>query len=210
MAFVSFDTREREARFKLWNILIKNSLQKFINPDAKILEIGSGWGEFIDQIKAKEKFAVDIDESFRQYVDKDVVFSSQNVCSLNFKADTFDHIFLSNVLEHLETKRDVWKAVSELKRVLRPGGTLIIIQPNFKYCWKVYFDFSDHCTIWTDKSMKELLIQEGFQIVYSVDRFLPFSTKQHYPKHSFFVSLYFKMPLFWKIFGQQFLIVARK
>lgn len=210
MAFISFDVRQREARFKLWNILIKNFLQKFISPESRILEIGSGWGEFIDQIKAKEKFAVDIDESFRQYVDKDVVFSSQNVCSLNFKPDTFDHVFLSNVLEHLETKQSVSKAISELKRVLRPGGTLIIIQPNFKYCWKVYFDFSDHCTVWTDRSMKELLIQEGFQIDYSVDRFLPFSTKQHYPKHSFFLSLYLKMPLFWKIFGQQFLIVARK
>lgn len=209
MAFASFDISQREAKLRLWNSLIKNFLQRFINPKLNILEIGSGWGEFINQVSAKEKHAVDIDESFKQYADNNVIFSVQDVRDLGFRSGSFDQIFASNVFEHLEKKTDVKKAVRELRRILHLGGTLIILQPNYKFCSKIYFDFSDHYTVWTDRSMRELLIQEGFEIKYLIERFIPFSISQRYPTHTIFMYLYLKMPFLWKIFGQQFLIVAK-
>lgn len=209
MAFISFEKSERNTRLKVWKP-IAVFFQRFIGLESSILEIGSGWGEFINQISAENKYSVDIDVSFRQYLDKDINFSVQDVRSLAFKSAVFNHVFASNVFEHLENKPDVKDALREIKRVLKRSGSLIIMQPNFKYCSKEYFDFSDHYTAWTDRSMKELLLQEGFRILYSAERFLPFSTKQKYPKYAFLVSLYLGIPLLWKIFGQQFLIVARK
>ncbi|MCZ9838223.1 hypothetical protein OFR22_07485 [Brachyspira hyodysenteriae] len=82
--------------------------------------------------------------------------------------------------------------------------------PNIKYCYNEYWDFFDHHTPLSEKSVIEALEMNGFSIVKAVDRFLPFSTKSKLPKNTFLIWLYLKLPIFWKIFGKQFFIVAKK
>jgi len=41
-------------------------------------------------------------------------------------------------------------------------------------------------------------------------RFLPYTTRSPLPQHPSFVALYLAVPLAWRIFGKQFLVVARK
>lgn len=58
-------------------------------------------------------------------------FPEVNICSLPFENNTFDFIINDQVLEHVEG--NIFQAIEECKRVLKPGGILIIgttfIQP---------------------------------------------------------------------------------
>jgi ubiquinone biosynthesis O-methyltransferase len=50
-----------------------------------------------------------------------------DLTNLRFCDKTFDKVFASEVLEHVPDYR---KAVSEMARVLKPGGTLVVTTPN--------------------------------------------------------------------------------
>ncbi len=45
---------------------------------------------------------------------------------------SLDVVFTSNFLEHLPTKPHVEKTVAEIKRCLKPGGTMIALGPNVR------------------------------------------------------------------------------
>jgi SAM-dependent methyltransferase len=54
-----------------------------------------------------------------------VQFQLQDVNTLTFEDDTFDHVFVCFVLEHMS---DPVKTLLELKRVLKDGGTMTIVE----------------------------------------------------------------------------------
>src|SRR5262249_61487523 len=58
---------------------------------------------------------------------------------LPLKADSFDLVTSIDVLEHLEDDR---RAITELHRVLRPGGVLVVSVPAFQFLW------GDHDTLY--------------------------------------------------------------
>lgn len=53
-----------------------------------------------------------------------------DVRSLPFAAASFDVVFSGSTLDHFESAADIQTALSELRRVLRPGGTLILTLDN--------------------------------------------------------------------------------
>ncbi|SAL30455.1 methyltransferase type 11 [Caballeronia udeis] len=54
-----------------------------------------------------------------------VTFEQADIFSLPFEAESFDHVFVCFVLEHLEQPME---ALERLKRLLKPGGTITIIE----------------------------------------------------------------------------------
>ena len=56
---------------------------------------------------------------------RNVVFQQANVYSMTFAPDTFDHVFVCFVLEHLSRTRE---ALGHLRQVLKPGGTITVIE----------------------------------------------------------------------------------
>ena len=48
--------------------------------------------------------------------------------------------------------------------MLRPGGRLLVIQPNFRYAFREYFDDYTHRSMFTDVSLPNLLRAQGFEI----------------------------------------------
>lgn len=61
-----------------------------------------------------------------------VTFEQRNICDLGFGDETFDHGFICFVLEHLN---DPVAALTEIKRVLKPGGTLTCIEGDHGSCF---------------------------------------------------------------------------
>ena len=127
-----------------------------------------------------------------------------------FSDSSLNTVFASNVYEHFQTREEVLESFGEVYRVLRSGGRFLIMQPNFKYCSKNYFDFFDHRLAFTDRAMAEGLEMTGFRLIKVVDRFLPYSSKSRLPKAAWLVGLYLRFPLAWKLLGAQMLIVAEK
>jgi ubiquinone/menaquinone biosynthesis C-methylase UbiE len=214
MSHIQFSEREElDKRRRLWKVLVEESFQPMmaLGPEGRLLDVGSGWGEFVNAVECPHKLAIDFDVSFGRFAADGVGFSVQDMRFLAFPGAFFDVVFASNVLEHLRTRDDVLVALAEFRRVLKPGGRLIIMQPNFKYGYRNYYDFFDHYCAYTERSMVEALRLAKFSSFDRVvDRFLPLTTKSRFPQWDWLVRLYLRMPFVWRFFGGQLLIVARR
>jgi hypothetical protein len=85
-------------------------------------------------------------------------------------------VLASNILEHFEPGVAA-SVVDDVGRMLKPGGRFIIIQPNFRYAAKHYFDDYTHRSVFTDVSLPNLLRAHGFAIDRVDPRFLPYSMR---------------------------------
>jgi SAM-dependent methyltransferase len=197
-----------KARDKIWTV-IANYLQRYIPLNSRILDLGAGYCSFINNIKGSEKHALDLWEGINKYAAKDVTTHIRSCTNLqNLASEYFDVIFASNLLEHL-TAKEIDLTLSEIKRVLKPGGILILLQPNFRYAYRVYFDDYTHKTIFTDKGLCDLLVAKGFKINRVVPKFLPFSMKgTKLPPSPFMAYLYIRSPI--KPFAKQMLVIAER
>lgn len=173
-----------------------------------LLELGAGYCDFVNQVSCRKKYAVDHSEKLNQFADDDVIRVNQSVtCLKGIDEGTVDVVFSSNLFEHL-TREEFERCIGEVCRVLRPGGRLIIIQPNFKYCYQSYFDDFTHKLVFTHITLQDWLGFLGFEVERVTPRFLPFSMKSRLPVSGWLVWLFLRMPS--NPIGKQFLIVARK
>lgn len=201
---------EVEFRNKMWRVLCVGFFQKFIPKDAVVLEIAAGYCEFINNIFAKKKIALDLNPDIKNFAKQDVeIIHASSTDMGRIKDDSCDVVFTSNFFEHIP-KSDIIKTIKEAYRVLRTEGKFLILQPNIRFCHKDYWNFFDHVTPLDDKSLSEALETNGFKVVESRPKFLPYSTKSKLPKAMFLVSLYLKIPWLHQIFGKQAFIVAKK
>lgn len=199
----SFDER----REKVWRHIAR-FIQRYIPADSRILEVGAGYCNFINNIKALERHALDNSQVSAQYIKGDVTFHLGSITKMEgIKSSYFDIIFASNILEHLSFD-ELKAAFLEIKRALKSGGRIFILQPNFTYSYKVYFDDYAHKQIFTHKSLSNFLEENGFRIKRVLARFLPFSMKSKFPVNDFLVWLYLRLPF--KPFAGQMFIIAEK
>ncbi len=205
-----FDSQEVTKKNKLWRILCVDFFQKFIPEDSIVLDIGAGYCEFINNIKARKKYALDLNPDTNNYANSNVEVHISPANDLKFLQDkSVDIIFISNFLEHLKTKEEVLQILLEVRRVCKSEGSALILQPNIRYAYKQYWDFFDHHIPISDKSLVEALQMTGFKIDKIYPQFLPYTTKSRLPQSDFFVKLYLKIPVLWQILGKQAFVVAK-
>ncbi len=206
-----FSPEDLQAQRELWEPICR-FLQKYVPRDGVTLDLGAGPCHFINQIQSARKLALDLnEENLARYAAPEVEKMVADGSGLpQIPTASVDTIFASNVYEHFRSREDVAHSLSEAFRVLQPGGRMIILQPNFAYCSKRYFDFFDHRLIFTHRSMAEILEISGFTIERMDPKSLPFTTKSRIPQAPWLVALYLKAPLIWRLLGAQMLIVARK
>jgi hypothetical protein len=114
-------------------------------------------------------------------------------------------VFASNLLEHLE-RPAASALLVESARVLRPGGRLILLQPNFRLNPGAYFDDYTHVAIYTDRSLPDYLVSERWRIVRKYPRFLPLTMKSKGSALTFLVPWYLRSPV--KPLAGQMLVIA--
>jgi SAM-dependent methyltransferase len=99
--------------------------------------------------------------------------------------------FASNLLEHLE-RPAATALLAEAQRVLRPQGRLVLVQPNFRLDPGGYFDDFTHIAIYTDRSIHDYLVSEGWIVEPLEARSLPLNMKS-WPSHlSVLVALHLR------------------
>ena len=120
----------------------------------KVLDFGCGSGVFVDELAKQgyQAYGLDISEEaikfgMLQGVKNLNVIDSHKV---DFPDDTFDTVFVLDVLEHLEDEK--W-ALDEIRRVLKPGGVAIIMVPAYMFLWGVQDEVAHHYRRYTMNSL---------------------------------------------------------
>ncbi|NJM60858.1 MAG: class I SAM-dependent methyltransferase, partial [Oscillatoriales cyanobacterium RU_3_3] len=192
-----FDAIQMQAKVALWKVLVDEFLQGYVPPASAVLDIGGGYCEFINQIRAADKCLIDLNPDAKLFANPNVEIINADVLSLGDStafSEKFDRIFISNFFEHLRNKEELVQIISFCFDALKPGGCLLVIQPNFKYSYKEYYDFIDHQLPITHLSLQELLQTVGFKIDVIIPKFLPFSTKGR-PTSPLLLKVYLKLPI---------------
>jgi len=204
-----FSKDELAKKQRVWEALCKHYFQKFVSRGARVLDLASGYCEFINNIECAEKYAIDTDSESLKWAENGVNAIQQSCTSLlNFPDSFFDLIFASNIFEHLRSKDELETVLRHVRRILKPSGHILVLGPNVKYAYKEYWDFFDHHIPLSDRSLCEALVKNGFEIIKSIPRFLPYTTKSHLPKSKILTELYLMLPILWKMVGQQMLVYA--
>lgn len=197
-------------RRRVWRTLCDSYFNGLVGPDHDVLDLACGYGEFINNVSAKSKTAVDMNPDAAGHLDPGIRFIHTSATAIRLPDAAMDVVFTSNFLEHLNSKAECDMVFSEVLRILRPGGRFIVMGPNIKYCYKSYWDFYDHNIGLSHLSLAEGLMVSGFEVVRNIDRFLPFTMTGKTPSNDFLIKAYLALPPAWKLMGQQFLVVARK
>ena len=197
-------------RNEMWKILCRDFFQKYIDPESRILEIGAGYCEFINQIHAVEKIALELNPDVRSYAAAEVRIIQDRSSRMNAVSDhSVEVVFASNFFEHL-SREEILATFREVYRVLVPGGKFMVLQPNIRFCGKDYWMFFDHLTPIDDRAFVEALEICSFEMQELITRFLPFTTKSRLPRSPFLLRLYLRLRMVWPLFGQQSFILSRK
>ena len=206
-----FRESERPQKMRLWKALCEHYFQNLIGEGKIVVDLACGYGEFINNIRAKKKIAIDLNPDAPKYLVPEVHFLPSRADKVDGIADaSVDVVFTSNFLEHLKTKEECDAVLAEVLRILKPGGRFIIMGPNIRYLAAEYWDFYDHYLPLSHLSLEEGLVQAGYAIESIIPRFLPYTTRSALPQHPALVALYLKLPLVWRILGKQFLVTGRK
>ena len=207
-----FSEAERVVKQRLWKANVDGFFHRYVPRDGTVVDLGAGYCDFINQIAAARRIAVDLNPETARAAAAGVEVHHLPLERLAdaIEPDSVDLAFASNVFEHLRGPDVLMDVLSAVLRVLKPGGRLIVMQPNIRAVGAAFWDFCDHTLPLTEKGMTEAFEVVGFEVVECRARFLPYTTKSRLPKSPALVRLYLACPPLHRLFGGQMLVVGRR
>jgi hypothetical protein len=205
-----FRNVDQAARREVWVEIARWITENPLGSPRRLLDPAAGRREFIDAAPAPERWAIDQVAYEDASTDDRVNFVTSGVMDAELPERHFDGIFVSNFLEHLFTQEDVYAFLRRMYEATADGGRIAILGPNFRYCAREYFDYADHTVVLTHKGVAEHLHTAGFNVVSVAPKFLPYSFTGRLPASGRLTRAYLAMPLAWRMFGKQFLVVGQR
>jgi SAM-dependent methyltransferase len=205
-----FDEREVSAKDAVWREIVRY-LQRYVDASAPVLDVACDQGHFIRWATGSQRWATDI-RDVRTALPADVRFVQSSGLDLEATVPTahFGTVFMSNYLEHLQSSDGVIEQFRVARQLLRPGGRVIVLQPNIRLVGHRYWDFIDHRVALTERSLLEAAELANLQTVELTTRFIPYSTKGRLPQHPSLVRAYLSFPPAWRVLGKQTLYVGER
>jgi len=178
---------------------IWREIARYVLEDApgaqSVVELGAGYCDFINNVPARTRIAFDMNPDMARFAAQGVDLRVGDCRGLPGVADgTVDLLFASNFLEHF-TIEEAAALVRDAHRVLRPGGRIALIQPNYLRCPEHYWDDPTHKTAFHHHNIPELLSVKGFRVLRMLPGLLPFSMKSRLPKIPLLVRWYLRSPI---------------
>ena len=153
---------------KLINYLIKRLK---IEKNQKILELGCGRGEFLNEFVnyGLDGYGVDLSDYCKKFF-PNLKFKKTDLANerLPFDDNFFDIIYSKSIIEHFYYPEKVFQ---EAYRVLKPGGIIITLTPEWKYIYKSFYDDFTHRVPFTKISLKDIHEMNNFKQI-SVESFI--------------------------------------
>jgi hypothetical protein len=193
-------------RAVLWKSLWNSYFRFQISEEDTVVDLGAGYCDFINVVRARKRIAIDRWPGSREHAADGVEVHTGDITDLSWLPDSsVDFALASNVFEHLP-QADLAQVLSQLRTKFSARGRLCVIQPNYRYCAKEYFDDYTHVSVFSHVSLSDFLRANDYSIVDCKPRFLPLTIKSRFPVHPALVRAYLALPF--KPFGKQMLLVA--
>lgn len=194
-------------RAQVWRALWRYHFSRYVRPEDTVLDLGAGYGDFINSVTARRRIAVDLWPGLASHVAPGVETLIGPSDALDgIEAGAVDYAFASNLFEHL-TQAQFAATLAALRRVMSGRGTLTILQPNYRYAYRDYFDDYTHVAIYSHISLADFLEVNGWEVLRVEPRFLPLTVKSRLPTSDVLIGLWLASPI--KPIGKQMLLVAR-
>jgi len=145
--------------------------ENYLHKTGMILDVGCGKGTHMNLFTSIGFDAWGLD--IRKETDNKKI----RICDIEndkfpYKSNTFNYIFSKSLIEHIHRPDNCLK---EMYRVLKPGGRIIIMTPDWKSQMKHFWDDYSHYHAYTSKSLKDILTIFGFRETYCIEFYqLPF------------------------------------
>ena len=194
-------------RDTVWQALWLYYFRKIVPADGCVLDLGCGYGEFINNVAARRRIGLDMWDGIKSHLAPGVEPIVSSVTDLGaIEDDSVDFAFASNLFEHIS--QDALVAVlAQLRAKLTERGTLTMLQPNYRYAFREYFDDYTHVAIYSHISLADFLVANGWEVLDVKPRFLPLTVKSRLPVSQWLIRLYLALPF--KPMGKQMLLRAR-
>jgi SAM-dependent methyltransferase len=207
-----FPEGERKAKARLWRTLCDAFFSRYVPAGGTVLDLGAGYCDFVNNVRAARRVAVDLNPDMPRFAAPGVeahLLPLERVGEAVAPASV-DMAFASNVFEHVRGPDALLEILGGVRAALKPGGRLVVMQPNVRLVGGAFWDFFDHTLPLTEKGMVEALTVAGLRVVECRARFLPYTTKSRLPQWPFLVRLYLALPPAQWLLGKQMLVVAER
>lgn len=200
---LAFDPKRQVVWDALWHYYFRN----LVPSDGCVLDLGCGYGDFINAVKARRRIALDLWEGFPAHLQPGIESVVAPVTDLSkIEDESVDFAFASNLFEHV-SQADFATTLDALRSKLTKRGSLAILQPNYRYAFREYFDDYTHVSIYSHISVADFLAAHGWDVIDVRPRFLPLTVKSRLPVWPPLIGAYLKSPV--KPLGKQMLVRAR-
>ena len=129
--------------------LVKYLTNKYYSKRGRLLDVGCGIGKYVKLFSVENVEAVGIDNEIDLGKER-----------YPFEDGTFDHVFSKSFLEHVV---DTEYVAREMCRILKPGGTVVIMVPEYLKQSKTFWDEPTHLKPLTKVGLFLAFKREGFK-----------------------------------------------
>jgi len=136
-----------------------------ILPGQKLLDVGIGDGTHAKLFKQKglDVYGVDVSEKAKEKSPEiNIVTTKLGDYTLPFQDDEFDIVYSKSFVEHI---REPAKYFLEANRVLKPGGIIITLTPDWERNFKKFFDDPTHVSPFSIYTLRDHQLMSGFEII---------------------------------------------
>jgi SAM-dependent methyltransferase len=132
----------------------------------KVLDLGCGTGALLDQLRgcSAELWGLDVSQEGLKFCairgHKKLVLA--DATRIPFRQNYFDVITAIGLIEHLD---DDQLFLSEVKRLLKPNGTLILLTSSFPYLWSMHDTANEHKRRYYLRELNRQINDVGFQTI---------------------------------------------
>jgi SAM-dependent methyltransferase len=194
-------------RDTVWKALWRYYFSGIVPSDGCVLDMGCGYGEFINNVVARRRIGLDMWDGISEHLAPGVEPVVSSVTDLSGIEDgSVDFAFASNLVEHIP-QSDFASVLEQLRSKLTKRGTLTLLQPNYRYASRDYFDDYTHVAVYSHVSLADFLTANGYEVLEVRPRFLPLTVKSRLPVSPLLIGLYLRSPF--KPMGKQMLLRAR-
>lgn len=148
----------------------------------RILDVGCGLGHLLSGVPEEwEKHGVEVSQTAAKHAAQYGSIRASDLRRASYPSDHFDVVVSYHVMEHM---LDPVAELSEMTRVLRPGGHLVLGVPNFDSAcarrfgprYRMLHD-PTHISLFSESSLRQMLMDEGLEVL-RVD--FPYFNTRHF------------------------------